>query len=53
LSFGGGGGSVGVSVHRHDSQVGEGGPLQLDGTIITGTSVQINGGAEITASALI
>lgn len=55
MSFGGGGlsGGAGTTVHVHDSQAGEGGPLQLNNNILTGTSVQIMGGAEITALVLI
>ena len=33
--------------HVHNSQTGEGGPLQFDGSITTGTSVQVNGGTEV------
>jgi hypothetical protein len=36
-----------VSVHRHDSQVGEGGALQGRNNIVTGTSIQFNGAAEV------
>ena len=47
MSFGGGGGgSGGITAHKHNSQVGEGGPLQFDGSIVTGTSVQVDGGME-------
>ncbi len=54
MGFGGGGGSSsGVSAHKHNSQVGEGGPLQLKNSITTGTSLQINGGTEIPAEALL
>ena len=41
-----GGGSGGITAHKHNSQVGEGGPLQFDGSIVTGTSVQVDGGTE-------
>ena len=44
---GGGGGSSGVSAHRHDSSSGEGGPLQAKNDIVTGTSIQFNGGTEL------
>ncbi len=48
MGFGGGGGaSTGVSAHKHNSQTGEGGPLQFTNSITTGTSVQVNGGTEI------
>ena len=47
MSFGGGGGSTGVSAHKHNSQTGEGGPLQLKQSITTGSSVQFNGGTEV------
>lgn len=54
MGFGGGGGSSsGVSAHKHNSQVGEGGPLQLRNDIVNGTSLQINGGTEIPAEVLI
>jgi hypothetical protein len=48
MSFGGGGGGSGsITAHKHNSQTGEGGPLQFDGSITTGTSVQVNGGTEV------
>ena len=47
MSFGGGGGSSGVTAHRHNSQAGEGGPLQFRNSTTTGTTMQINGGTEI------
>jgi hypothetical protein len=53
MGFGGGGGSVGVSAHKHNSQVGEGGPLQFRNSTTTGTSLQFNGGTEIPAEVLI
>ena len=55
MSFGGGGlsGGAGTTAHVHNSQAGEGAPLQLDGDILTGTTMQIMGGAEITATALL
>jgi hypothetical protein len=47
MGFGGGGGAAsGVSAHKHNSQTGEGGPLQFRGDIVTGTSIQVNGGTE-------
>jgi hypothetical protein len=47
MSFGGGGGGGGgITAHKHNSQVGEGGPLQYRNDITTGTSIQINGGTE-------
>ena len=47
MGFGGGGdSSLGVSAHKHNSQVGEGGPLQFENSIVTGSSIQIDGGAE-------
>ena len=47
MSFGGGGGaSTGVTAHLHNSQTGEGAPLQLRNSIVTGSSVQFNGGIE-------
>jgi len=49
---GGSSGQTGVSVHRHDSQVGEGGALQGRNSIVTGTSIQFNGGTEFPIEAL-
>jgi|TARA_R110000796_G_scaffold73075_2_gene164660 hypothetical protein len=46
MSFGGGGGSSGVTVHKHNSQSGEGGELQARNNIVTGTSIQFNGGTQ-------
>lgn len=47
MSFGGGGGGGGgITAHKHNSQSGEGGPLQFDASIVTGTSVQVDGGTE-------
>ena len=47
MSFGGGGGaSTGVNSHLHNSQTGEGAPLQFENSIVTGSSIQIDGGAE-------
>ena len=54
MSFGGGGGgSGGITAHKHTSQAGEGGPLQMKNSITTGTSLQINGGAEMPAEVLL
>jgi len=54
MGFGGGGGSSsGVSAHKHNSQVGEGGPLQMRNSTTNGTTVQFNGGTEIVAEVLI
>ena len=50
---GGGGSSSGVSVHRHDSQPGEGGALQAENSIVTGTSIQFNGGTEVPIEVLL
>jgi hypothetical protein len=48
MGFGGGGGAAsGVSAHKHNSQTGEGGPLQLKNDIVTGSSVQFDGGTEV------
>jgi len=48
MSFGGGGGgSTGVTAHKHNSQAGEGGSLQFNNDIVTGSSMQVNGGAEL------
>ena len=53
MSFGGGGGSSGgITAHKHNSQAGEGGPLQMKNSITTGSSMQVNGGTEIPAEAL-
>ena len=54
MSFGGGGGgSGGITAHKHNSQAGEGGPLQFKNDIVTGTSLQFNGGSEIPAECLV
>lgn len=54
MGFGGGGGaSSGVSAHKHNSQTGEGGPLQMRNDIVNGTSLQFNGGTEYPAEVLI
>ena len=48
MSFGGGGsGSAGITVHKHNSQSGEGGTLQGRNNIVTGTTIQFNGGTEL------
>jgi len=48
LSFGGGGGGTGgITAHKHNSQSGEGGPLQLRNSTTTGSTVQFNGGTEV------
>jgi len=47
LPFGGGGsGAAGITAHKHNSQAGEGGALQGTNSIVTGTSIQFNGGTE-------
>jgi len=54
MGFGGGGGSSGgIDAHWHNSQTGNGGPLQMKNNITTGTTVQFNGGSEIVAEALL
>tara|TARA_B100000029_G_C17289275_1_gene856386 strand:+ start:407 stop:571 length:165 start_codon:yes stop_codon:yes gene_type:complete len=54
MGFGGGGGAAsGVSAHKHNSQTGEGGPLQFRNDIVNGTSLQFNGGTEIPAEVLV
>lgn len=53
MGFNGGGGSSGVSAHRHDSQSGEGGPLQAKNNIVTGTSIQFNGATELPIEVLL
>jgi hypothetical protein len=54
MGFGGGGGAAsGVSAHKHNSQVGEGGPLQMRNDTTTGTTVQFNGGSEVVAEVLV
>ena len=48
MSFGGGGGaSTGVNAHLHNSQTGEGAPLQFNGNITTGSAVQFNSTQEV------
>ncbi len=39
MSFGGGGGSVGVGNHVHDNNVGEGGELKTAQTLIDGSNL--------------
>ena len=54
MSFGGGGGGGGgITAHKHNSQSGEGGPLQLRNSTTLGTTVKFNGGAEIVAEVLV
>jgi hypothetical protein len=54
MGFGGGGGAAsGVSAHKHNSQTGEGGPLQFRNNIVNGSSMQINGGTEIPLEAVL
>jgi len=53
LSFGGGGGGSGaITAHKHNSQSGEGGPLQMKNSITTGSSMQLNGGTEVPLEAV-
>ena len=53
MSFGGGGGaSTGVNAHLHNSQTGEGAPLQFNGNITTG-SVQFNSTQEVPIEVLL
>ena len=40
MSFGGGGGSTGVSAHTHTSAVGNGGELAMDETVMTNTLLE-------------
>ena len=54
MSFGGGGGGSGaITAHKHNSQAGEGGPLQMRNSITNGSSMQINGGTEIPLDAVL
>jgi len=54
LSFGGGGGGSGsITAHKHNSQSGEGGPLQLKQSTTNGSTFQLNNGTEIILEALI
>jgi len=55
MGFSGGGdsGGTGVSSHRHDSQIGEGGPLQARNSVVTATSIQFNGGTELPIEVLL
>lgn len=54
MSFSGGSdGTSGVTAHKHNSQSGEGGPLQFKDSIVNGTSIQFNGGSEIPAEVLL
>jgi len=53
LSFGGGGSGAGaITAHKHNSQSNEGGSLQGRNDIVTGTSIQFNGGTEFPIEAL-
>ncbi len=53
MGFGGGGGAAsGVSAHKHNSQTGEGGPLQGRNDIVNGSSIQYDGGTEVTIESL-
>tara|TARA_R110000824_G_scaffold234059_1_gene422526 strand:+ start:315 stop:476 length:162 start_codon:yes stop_codon:yes gene_type:complete len=53
MSFGGGGGSTGVTAHLHNSQTGEGAPLQFNGNITTGSAVQFNSTQEVPIEVLL
>ncbi len=54
MSFGGGGAGGGaITAHKHNSQLGEGGPLQLRNSTTNGTTIQFNGGAEVVAEVVI
>ena len=54
MSFGGGGsGSSAITAHKHNSQSGEGGTLQARSSILTGTSIQFNGGSEVPIEVLL
>tara|TARA_R110002096_G_scaffold85305_1_gene196320 strand:- start:139 stop:303 length:165 start_codon:yes stop_codon:yes gene_type:complete len=54
MSFGGGGGaSTGVNAHLHNSQTGEGAPLQFNGNITTGSAVQFNSTQEVPIEVLL
>ena len=39
MSFGGGGGTTGVTNHVHSSQVGEGGSLSISDTLISNSNL--------------
>lgn len=54
MSFGGGGsGAAAITAHKHNSQAGEGGALQGRNSVVTGTSLQINGGTEMPIEVLL
>jgi hypothetical protein len=53
MSFGGGGGGGQITAHKHNSQSGEGAPLQFNNSIVTGSSIQINSGTEIPIEVLL
>ncbi len=38
---------------KHNAQAGEGGPLQLKNDVVTGSSVQFNGGTEVVMEAML
>jgi len=43
MSFGGGGGSSGVTAHIHSTLSGEGGALRLRNSTTTGTAIDMSG----------
>ena len=54
MSFGGGGaGTSAITAHKHNSQAGEGGPIQARQSVTNGTSIQFNGGNEVIIEALV
>jgi hypothetical protein len=54
MSFGGGGSAPSaVTAHKHNSQSGEGSPIQFNNSIITGSSMQINSGTEMPIEVLL
>lgn len=54
MSFSGGSdGTSGVTAHKHNSQSGEGGPLQFKNDVVNGSSMQINSGTEIPLEAVL
>ena len=42
MSFGGGGGSSGITAHIHSTSSGEGGSLRMRNSTTTGTAMDIN-----------
>jgi len=54
MSFGGGGsGAAGITAHLHNTQSGEGGNLKGNQSIVLGSSISFNAGAELPIEVLL